>query len=207
MANQALEPTQPIPPGWSAQFGRWAKEILVMKYFRDRVVASLILAVIVWPFHSIAVPEGPSDLQIEERIARQNREAEERRSAPSIPSGSSRTTAGQAVQDTNWCFQDDTDNRLLDQPLDRGNCAALLVGGALVAYFSGNGEVASFVLSTRQNEWADSAVAFACSGGTTNNQIAVRLIQACQCHNTGAQKAVESNQTEVLRALRARGGC
>ncbi len=28
--NQALEPTQPIPPGWSAQFERWASLGLIL---------------------------------------------------------------------------------------------------------------------------------------------------------------------------------
>lgn len=111
------------------------------------------------------------------------------------------------VEHTNWCFQDDTSNRLIDQPMDRGNCAALLAGGAAVAYFSNNQEVASLVLSSRQYDWADRAAQLSCSRDPVSEQIAVRLIQACQCHNTGAQQEIEDNQTDVLQALRAHGGC
>lgn len=111
------------------------------------------------------------------------------------------------VEHTNWCFQDDTSNRLIDQPMDRGNCAALLAGGAAVAYFSNNQEAASLVLSSRQYDWADRAAQLSCRKDPVNEQIAIRLIQACQCHNTDAQQEIENNQTEVLQTLRTQGGC
>jgi hypothetical protein len=106
-----------------------------------------------------------------------------------------------------WCFDPSTDNRLVDQPMDRGSCAALLVAGAALAYFSGNDELASLIVSSRQNDWARKAASISCIGGDIGNQMAIRLIQACQCHNPGAQSEIENNQTEVLEVLRSNGGC
>jgi hypothetical protein len=111
------------------------------------------------------------------------------------------------VRHTDWCFESQTNNRLVDQPMDKGNCAALLAAGAAASYFSGNAQLGSLVLSSRQNEWANAAATLACTPGAMNNQYAIRLIQACQCHNTGAQNEIENNQDVVISTLRKHGGC
>lgn len=108
---------------------------------------------------------------------------------------------------TDWCFWDSTNNRLADQPMDRGICAALLTGGLAASYFSGNPAILNMVLYQRQNEWSRQAVPLACSHLPQNEAMAISLIAACHCHNDRDIRDIKNGAPQVLARLRAIGNC
>ena len=107
---------------------------------------------------------------------------------------------------TQFCLKESSTNRLIDQPMDRGNCSALLVAGAAAAYFSGNEELGMLLITSNQRQWALNAIKLSCIGGDIANQAAIRLIQACNCHDPSSQQAIENNQWEALQVLKIRSG-
>lgn len=117
------------------------------------------------------------------------------------------TSFADATDHARWCFNEKTNSKLFEKPMDRGTCRALLQGGLLASYFSGDPSISNLVLNKRENELARHAASFACRRNVKDDQIAIRLIQVCQCHNTGAQREIENDQSRVLEVLRQIGGC
>lgn len=120
------------------------------------------------------------------------------------------TFAGEAeaVRDTNWCFQGDTSDTLTDQAGRSGTCAALLTGGLAAAWFGAiDPGIIGSVLTEPQNRLAERAADASCMKNGATDQVAVRLIQVCNCHNDAAVTNIEHNQTQVIQTLRQRRGC
>jgi hypothetical protein len=95
--------------------------------------------------------------------------------------------------------------------LTRGNCGALAAGG-IVAYLIGAPkELIATALTTKERGLARHAVEFACHrqglDAKVSDQVAVRLIQVAQCHNTSAVDFIEHNQNYVRDALGEIGKC
>jgi hypothetical protein len=101
-----------------------------------------------------------------------------------------------------WCLKPAGATRtLMQQPSQDGNCGALQAGVLLATYFSGNDGALDIASTHNQYDMGTSAAAFACSPAT--EQIAIRLLQVCQCHNIAATKSIENNQTEVIDWLKS----
>jgi len=101
-----------------------------------------------------------------------------------------------------WCLKPGGATRtLMQQPSQDGNCGALQAGVLLAAYFSGNSAALNIARTQSQYDMGTSAAAFACSPAT--EQVAIRLLQVCQCHNIAATKSIENNQTEVINWLKS----
>ncbi len=111
--------------------------------------------------------------------------------------------AAQGLGDVQWCFWPKTNNRIFDEPMDKGYCAWVAAGSAVGVWFSP--EVGAYVLNKRQNEWSRDAAALACSPPGVHQQYAVGLIAACQCHNQAAADWVLNNPSAVLNELRRIG--
>jgi chloramphenicol 3-O-phosphotransferase len=107
-----------------------------------------------------------------------------------------------------WCLKPDGATRTLaEQPVTAGNCAQFQAGALLTSYFSGNSTAVALATSETQYGLGVAAADFACHRDVISDQIAIRLLQVCQCHNIGAQTSIENNQQEVLAWLRGwRGG-
>ena len=100
-----------------------------------------------------------------------------------------------------WCLKPGGATRtLMQQPSQDGNCGKLQVGVLLATYFSGNGAALNIARTQTQYKMGTTAAAFACSSAT--EQVAIRLLQVCQCHNIAATKSIENNQTEVINWLK-----
>lgn len=108
----------------------------------------------------------------------------------------------QVVINTMFCVQPGSANSRIDQKIGQGNCAGWLAGGALAGYLSGRGDIAAAVLSKNEYEIGVMAAQYACQKNPVSDQIAVRLINVCQCHNLGAQNLIDSNQSEAVGQLR-----
>lgn len=101
-----------------------------------------------------------------------------------------------------WCLKPAGATRtLLQQPSQDGNCGALQAGVLLATYFTGNNAALVVARTKTQYGMGTSAAALACSPVT--EQVAIRLLQVCQCHNIAATKSIENNQTEVIEFLKS----
>ncbi|WP_157138727.1 hypothetical protein [Asticcacaulis biprosthecium] len=110
--------------------------------------------------------------------------------------------AADPVRHVDWLFEPQTDNKLFDNPANKGNCGAYMFAGLLGAAFSEDPKVAAFVLTYRQNDWARLAADFSKVPGTHNNDIAINLLLVGQCHNTEAQNEIVNNKNAVLAHLK-----
>lgn len=108
---------------------------------------------------------------------------------------------GPVVDHASFCLKPGSANSRVDQKVGQGNCAAWLVGGALAGYLSGRSRVAASVLSQTEYGIGLLAAQLACEGNPDSNQVAIRLLTVCQCHNTDAQDKIDSNQTEAIEWL------
>ena len=100
-----------------------------------------------------------------------------------------------------WCLKKEEATRTLaQQPSQDGNCGALQAGVLVATWFSGNSDALKIATTQTQYDMGTAAAAFACVPAT--KQVAIRLLQVCQCHNIAATKSIENNQTEVINWLK-----
>jgi len=115
-----------------------------------------------------------------------------------------------AEREVAFCYDPSANRRITDQ-LTQGNCAAISAAGIAGIVGKAPPEVVGNVFAMRQSELGPFAAEFACHrkgiDANISDQIAVRLIQVCQCHNSGAVGFVENNQNYIRAALGRRGGC
>lgn len=99
-----------------------------------------------------------------------------------------------------WCLQADSNSTLTDKS-GQGICGALLTGALLASYFSDNPEIATWALTATEKQDGKLAADFACKKDAASNQVAIRLLQVCQCHNSEARDVIEKNQNEAVKQL------
>ena len=101
-----------------------------------------------------------------------------------------------------WCLKPGGATRTLaQQPSQDGNCGQIQAAVLAVSYFSGNKAAMTIATTQTQYQMGVAAAGFACKAPT--EQVAIRLLQVCQCHNIAATKSIENNQTEVISFLKS----
>ncbi len=99
-----------------------------------------------------------------------------------------------------FCVQANSNSTLADKA-GQGTCGALLAGALLASYFSENPEIASWALTATEKQDGKLAADFACKRNSASNQVAIRLLQVCQCHNSEAKDVIENNQNDAVKQL------
>ena len=107
----------------------------------------------------------------------------------------------QVVIHSMWCLQANSNSVVTQKPLDRGTCGAIIAGSLLASYFADDPEIARQALTKTEKELGKMAAQQACYRNSASNQIAIRLLQVCQCHNPTAIDVIENNQTEAVTQL------
>jgi hypothetical protein len=112
------------------------------------------------------------------------------------------------MEHASWCLKPSGANRtLMEQSPTAGKCGALQAGILTAAWFGADEHALAVAMNLNQYQMGVYAADAACRRDPLSDQIAIRLLQVCQCHNDTAQSSIENNQTEVLDWLRGwRGG-
>jgi hypothetical protein len=103
----------------------------------------------------------------------------------------------------NWCLRH-ADQNMTQQPWDRVWCNK---ARALNYWFMSATGSPINLDTTRQPEWGRASLKFACMGGDIADQAAIRLMQACHCHNDYVAEWIENNQDQTREAMRDIAGC
>jgi hypothetical protein len=125
---------------------------------------------------------------------------------PSYAIDMSHPSAGRMQIAISWCHQGHASDSLFQQGstlLPRGVCGAYLAAATVT--FSGIG--ADVIIYSPQHEIIKIADTLACARNSVSDQLAIRIAQVCQCHNTSAVDFIENNQDVAAYILRRHGGC
>lgn len=116
--------------------------------------------------------------------------------------------ATQAQTEVSWAWNKTDGETLFQQGTSaRGVCAGYLAvaTGTIVTSQGVLGDVMKGLINMPQQELVHHAARAACIGGDAADQVAIRLFQVVQCHNSGLVDWIENNQDSVRCILRRHG--